>query len=180
MSTAEHILDQIADDEAAFLRSLGLDTMPAPGTPELDVAIDRALDVIRQAREEIAKNNEVAARRIQMIEDWRETENVTHQNRITWAERTIHSLAMGYDFGKKRSRSLPSGTFGFRKAPDRLVIQDADKALAFAKRTPQLAGEIKVTETIPTTPLKQWAQSTGEVPDGCELVGGEDVFFVKT
>src|SRR5690606_26057310 len=156
MSTAEHILDQIADDEAAFLRSLELDTMPAPGTPELDVAIDRALDVIRQAREEIAKNNEVAARRIQMIEDWRETENVTRQDRGPWAGRTIHSRAMGYDLGKMRSRVLPSGTCGFRKAPDRRGMQDADKALGFADRTAPLAGGIKVTHTIPRTPLKQW------------------------
>lgn len=180
MSTAERtILDDAEQDMAEFLSVMGLTEMPAAGSPDMDVAIDRALEQIAEARREIAKNDAVAERRKQMIEDWRQEVNVTHENRIVWATRMVQSLASAYDFGKKRSRSLPAGTFGFRKSPDRLVVNDMDAALAFAKRTSQLAGEIKVTESIPSTPLKQWAQSTGEVPDGCELVGGEDAFFVK-
>lgn len=158
------------------------------GDDESRAGLDTRLDFLLQKMADrdlaIANNDEVADRRIAMIEGWRRQQNATIEREIGWLRLHFEALADGYDFGNARSRSLPHGSFGFRKGPDRVEVVDMAKAVQWAKEN-GLEAELKVS--IDKTPLrKAWApnlKATGEAPDptaaGFDYILGEDSFFVK-
>lgn len=165
-----------ADD---FLESIGLDAPVEDGriprSPDLDAKVDRALEKLAEIEREIAENGEVARRRIEMIESWREEENAKLTHRHEWISRRLQLIALGYDFGDKKSRKLPHGTFGFRRSRDTVEVVDEELAVAWAER----ACPDAVKKRVIKTPLIKWVKESGVIPDGCEWVEGRDEFFVR-
>lgn len=159
----------------AFLRTL--DTVP--GFNESDPAsIDAVLDVYLEAlagrEREMQRNAEVADRRKAMIDLWLADANRTHEREAAWLRHMIETIAAQYDFGKKKSRTLPAGTFGYRSKPATLEIVDMAAAVAFAE-----AHQLEVKRTVGKTPLLQAFKASGIVPDGTEYVEGSESFYVK-
>lgn len=169
----------------AFLRSLD------PGVPffsdepgdraQRDAYLDRYLEALAGLEKSIAENRRVAENRKAMIDRWLSSENERAEREAAWLRRQIEAFAAGYDYGKKRSRNLPHGTFGVRKAPDQVVITDPAKALEFAEGN---GVEIRVVREVQKKPLAAFvAEHTDFQPDpeedGWEIAPGAEQFYIK-
>lgn len=82
-------------------------------------------------------------------------------------ENAVLALAERTDFGKAKSRNVGFGTYGRRRRPDRIVIVDADKVLAWAREHGPLLIERK--ECVPHRFVVERFKVTGELADGCEF-----------
>lgn len=139
----------------------------------LDQHIDRLLAKLAEREAEIATNDAIAKRRIDDIEAWRRQQNETHEREAQWIRQQVAAIAKRYDFGKRKSRDLPSGTFGHRWRPETIEIVDEAAAVAFAE-----ANGLEIKKSVNKTPLVSHLKETDIVPDGCKIVPGEDSFFV--
>lgn len=146
-----------------------------------ETLIDRYLEEILRGENERMRNVATAKARINMIEDWREGENAKIERRRVYLVGQIGMLAppdvdaMQAEHGKK-SRSLPHGKFGFRQRADRVEIEDAKAAIAFAldNNLP-----VETTYSVKKTTLKEHAKSTGETDgEGWHMEPGKSEFFV--
>lgn len=166
----------VTDEREAYLASL--DPVPSgeygASAAELDARIDVYLAKLGELETEIARNAEIADRRVQMIRAWEAEANGRLDREAGWLRQAVASLAEGYDYGKKKSRALPHGTFGVRQGRDTLEIRDQAAAVAFAQ-----ANGLPVVTSVGKTPLMEHLKATGEVPDGCELRAATSVFFVQ-
>jgi hypothetical protein len=89
----------------------------------------------------------------------------------TWARQQIAK-----QHGRKSLR-LPAGTVGFRTEPTRLAVTDEPALLAWCKA--RLPSAVKVVERVLKSSLKDHVRTTGEVPSGAEVTGGQQKFFIK-
>jgi hypothetical protein len=80
--------------------------------------------------------------------------------------------------GKRKSLPLPAGTAGFRSEPDKIVVDDDDLLLSWAKA--KQPGLIRVTERVSKTALNEHVKATGELPDrGVHVEPAREKFYVK-
>lgn len=98
-----------------------------------------------------------------------------HRFGMELEEWTRQQIASKY--GKRRSVHLPAGMLGFRTAPAKLVIADEPKLLAWCRQ--RLPTAVKVVESILKSEVGAYVKESGEIPDGAELAGGGDKFFIK-
>lgn len=149
-----------------------------------DARIDWTLERLGRIAGQQRRNKETAERRIAMITAWLEDANGRLARQAYWLEMQVQALTTDYDFGKAKSRTLPSGSFGTRKKPATVEIRDMTRALEWAKAN---GIETKVVETLNKTPVKAFVEAqikaTGELPDveetGVEYVDESETFFVK-
>jgi hypothetical protein len=170
-------VQQVEDAEAQeWLEQNGLLCEPADRTG-LDIHIDQLLERIGELRAEVAHVEDVAARRAAMIDRWRDDEVTRLERQARYLEERIRLHAVAYTFEKgKKSRALPHGQFGFQKVRMKVVVKDKAAALAFAKLEEI---PVKVEESVLLTPLKEYVESTGLEPAGCEVVPEHDAFYVR-
>ena len=147
------------------------------------VRIDWLLEKVTGLKAEIAENDAVAKRRMEMQEDFRQGENAKIENAITYWVGQIGQLAPAdgdafkAEYGKK-SRTLAHGSFGFKRRSERIEIDDEKAALAFAVKNHL---PVRIVNSVTKTSLKDYAQSTGEMEgDGWRRIEAADEFFVKT
>lgn len=178
-------------EERDFLTEIGY-TEPDPDAPEdelekeIAVRVDFLLERRLETEREIERNAEVARRRIQMIESWRDEENTVLERQIEWLDRRITDHAAAFQLGEngnKKSRRLPHGEVGFRKTRDTVEIEDQELAVSFAESH---GVEVKVVRSVNKKPLIEWCQSTGKEPNpethGFRFVPGEEPgkFYIKS
>ncbi len=151
------------------------------GTRDVDSIIDWHLEKLRANQAEVIRNRLVANQRVETIRDWEAGEFAKLDRQREYIVGQIGQLAPPTseatveEYGKK-SRTLPNGSFGFRAKPDRIEIEDAEKALAYAKQEDL---EITVRESVSKTVLKKWAQGMGVADGGgWRLEPGKPGFFV--
>lgn len=140
----------------------------------LDACLDHLLEKLHEREEEISRNAAIMTRRIAMIQAWERDANGSLERECRWIRQEIEALARGYDFGRKKSRALPNGTFGFRARPATLEVVDPEAAVAFAEER-----GLPIKKSIGVTPLKEHMKATGEIPEGCEYVEGTETFYIK-
>jgi hypothetical protein len=146
-----------------------------PADPvELDRWIDWRLRRIAQERAQMERNTDIARAEIERYTRWLDEANATHANSIAWLEGQVEQAARGYDFGKKKSRRLPHGTFGYRQAGGRATIMDMAAAVAFARQH-----DVPVKESVSTAELKAFIESTGAELPFVEIEPKQDHFYVK-
>jgi len=77
-----------------------------------------------------------------------------------------------------KSVNLPAGTVGFRRENAKLVVDDDDLVLAWAKEhAPEL---VTIVEKVSKSALNEHVESTGEMPDrGAHMEPECERFFVK-
>ena len=102
--------------------------------------------------------------------------------------------------GKKKSVKFLTGTAGYRSSKGRFVITDLTKAKLWAynnlapeafeaavsavdlERTKKNLSPVElydVATKLNTGPLRDVMEKTGEMADGCEMVGGGETFYLK-
>ncbi|MFA5377241.1 MAG: host-nuclease inhibitor Gam family protein [Dehalococcoidia bacterium] len=134
---------------------------------------------IWEARLRMAERADLAQKELARIQAWLDKENAADLESVAYLESKLEPwVEAAIDGGKKRSINLPFGIAGFRHTPDKLEIKDEAAALAWAKANKPEA--VKVRESILKEPLADHIKTTGEIPDGCEPVPGEDRFYTKT
>ncbi|HEX8342259.1 MAG TPA: host-nuclease inhibitor Gam family protein [Tepidisphaeraceae bacterium] len=80
--------------------------------------------------------------------------------------------------GRRKSISLPAGTIGYRHIAPRIVVEDEQQVIAWARRN--LPSAITVVEKLVKTEINDYATQTGEMPDaGVRLDPGGDRFFIR-
>lgn len=102
---------------------------------------------------------------------------------------------------RRKSLALPSGTIGLRRLPPRLAIQDEAKATqwsrehlpyavrAMVKVTGPAAQDLRawcqencrsaqITESLLLEGLGEYVANCGEIPEGVEVQGSEERFYV--
>ena len=79
---------------------------------------------------------------------------------------------------KGKSIKLPHGTVGKRTVPGGPRVLDVDAVLAWAKEH-GIPGIVKVTESVNKTAVAEYVKSTGDLPDGVEIVESREAFDVK-
>jgi hypothetical protein len=162
-------------ERADFFAEIGIDEAePARDRVYADAELDMLLERLGAVEAEAARNREVAALRVEQIRAWAEGANRPLETRAGWLRLAIQARAEAYDYGSKKSRSLPHGSFGLRRRADTLEVTDPAAALAFAK-----ANGLEVKESVNKTPLLHHFKATGELPDGTEFRSGADEFFIK-
>ena len=172
---AQH--DAADTDITEWMISEGLaDEAPADRV-DLDVWLDRRLAVLAALERQIEQNTEVARRRIEMIRDWMETENAALQRRADFLRSLLEQAARAYPYPPKvKSRRLPNGTIGSRTVPARLEVVNEEAALRWAE---ECGFDEAIRKSVRVTPLREYWQSTGIVPEGCQEVPAEERFYVK-
>ncbi len=165
-----------AEEREAFLRTL--DDAPivsddAADPVRRDLYLDRLLARLAEIEGDAARNRAIAQEQTAHIDRWLQGANGTLERQAEWLRQGIEAAAQGYDFGRKRSRDLPHGRFGYRRSPERLEILDMEAAAIFAE-----ANGLPVKRSVDKAPLREWAQHTGEVPPGTEIVPGAEKFYV--
>lgn len=153
---------------------------------DLDLWLDRRLSALGEIEREIRHQEKVFGaiidghrRKIAEIEDRLIDAIAPLQRRAAGLRDVLEMAARAYPFPKgKKSTTLPSGKIGSRASAETVKITDKAAALAFARE--HMPDRIKVTEDIGVTPLKEFAQSAGIVPDGCEVVPASVRYYVET
>jgi len=176
------IIQQIQDDEAEFLESIGC--TPPEGPEPMDEAEAR-MDALCEAATNLKIRSAQAAaalqRRIDIIKHHYEQEQKSIVQHVQWIELQVQAMlprdgqGMKDRFGKK-SVNLPFGTVGYRAKAETVQVVDQDVALLFA-----VANNLKITvkRSVGVTPLKEHFQTTGEIPSGCEHIPASEKFFLK-
>lgn len=193
---SEVAAEREAPEEVAFIDRLGLvysDQEKAAQPPGwVDAKLDAILERMAGIDEEIAANTVAQGLRVQMIADHFEAESYALARRREYLEDQIRRIALGYPFpGSKKSRKLPSGTFGFRKVIEKVRIADRKKAEAFAQvhwrgAVEKVPATTKLVAKTLTDAVLEWIGKTGEIPDpsetGLEYIEANErgTFFVKT
>lgn len=87
-----------------------------------------------------------------------------------WARSQIKSR-------RRKSLRLPAGTLGFRIAPMSLQVRDEQKLIIWCKQT--LPAALRIETHVLKQQVKEHVASTGECPDGAEVVTGGEKFYVR-
>jgi hypothetical protein len=170
--------------EVAALRAdydLAFHEPPTEAAPsEAERECDRLLLALASVREEIAANKRVHDADADRVAQWFNRVNASPVRQEAWLLDMIEHVAQFVPtFGKKKSRDLPHGVIGWRKNPERIVVEDEAAALAWAKAR---GLPVKTAETVAVPDLtRAWkevrpTQEPGWLPPGCKLVGAEEVF----
>lgn len=187
------IIQEIDEQERAFLESIGAEMPEGEELSAVDARLDYLLEKIADRKRDKVHAEEVAERRISMIESWLESETAKAEREIEWLERQVRlSFPQTPDQlreergTKKKSVSLPNGTIGFRSSRDTVDVVDEEKALRWAEGS--CPDAIKVKRRVLKTPIKKMLAeggvlTTGEPCDpeenGLRFVPGSDSFYVK-
>jgi phage host-nuclease inhibitor protein Gam len=79
--------------------------------------------------------------------------------------------------GRSKSVRLPAGLLSFRTQPSKVVVQDEEMALKWAKRhDPTL---VVTVERLDKRLLDERVKRTGELPDGVDIVDSGEKFYVR-
>jgi len=89
-----------------------------------------------------------------------------------WAREQI-----GKQLGGRKSIALPAGVLGLRREPTKLLVVDERALVAWCRA--HLPAAVKVTESLLKSEIQTHIKTTGECPDGAEIAGGTERFYIK-
>jgi hypothetical protein len=87
-----------------------------------------------------------------------------------WARSQIKS-------SRRKSIKLPAGTLGFRTEPMKLDVRDELRLIGWCRKT--LPAALRIETHVLKQIVKDHFTSTGECPDGAEIVSGQERFYLK-
>lgn len=185
------IVQEIEREEEDFLRRIGLSDVvnraeiavgdAAEGeevraverNPELDARLDALLERIADLRGEIEESREVEDRRVQMIREHFEGERYSLEASVEYLENKVRMLALGgYDFGRKKSRSLPHGTFGFRKTQPTVEVVNEERAVEWLEANRPEA--VKLQKSVLKRPILDVLDEDGVLTVTGEVLDAEE------
>jgi len=144
---------------------------------EQDLKAAKHLRALRKIEKEMANNEAVYDGLVAEALEWLDNANHSLRKERDHHTEELKLIAVNYNFGKKKSRKLPPGVFGWKKKPERLRVVDSKAALEWAKRE-GVATE-KVVYGFKQKDLENCVKLRGELPDGCDVVEASDEFYVR-
>lgn len=153
---------------------------------ENDADADSVLHKIQRLNRGIDYVRKIAEQQIQKIVAWRDEQIINRQEAISSEQNLLQLYAEErLKNSKRKSVSLPSGKFGYRKQPPKITHDDTI-LLAFAKEAaPQF---VKIKESVDWAGLKKscvidqdkMIDENGEVLPGITIEQQEPKFYVDT
>uniref|UniRef100_A0A6M3LLT9 Putative host-nuclease inhibitor protein n=1 Tax=viral metagenome TaxID=1070528 RepID=A0A6M3LLT9_9ZZZZ len=139
---------------------------------EDEATIERYLRAYRYYQAEASRIQAAAQAERNRIDAW-ELKKLAHPTRasefLTFRLRQF-SEAIG-----KSTRISPNGSLSWRRQPEHVEIADTDAFIAAHRGT----GFVRVKEEVDKSAIKAAVKATGELPEGAELVRGEDKFVIE-
>ena len=179
----------VRDDVSQALREMGYDDPHGAGegltVDDVDLGqadvlslIDHLLRQLQEAEQKIGDADQVAERRKDMIESWRQGQIIPLETRANALRGRIHSMFPLVQLrGKAKSTRLPHGQIGTRKVGPSIKITDADAVIIWA-----IANKVQVTnkQSVTKTTLTEHFKATGDTGgDGWRVVEEREQFFAK-
>lgn len=125
-------------------------------------------------RYEVEQINAHAKKEIDRINEWRDEEVAKLQKKIAWHESGL--IAFLQVQGKKTIK-LINGTLKRIKGRDRVDVLDADALTKWAESNG--ANLLRVKVEPDKKAIMDHIKNTGELPDGVDVVTGEDSFKIE-
>jgi len=143
-----------------------------PVTVEAEEGANKSLRAVRYWRAEARKVAFQAQTEVDRIKAWEERELARLDRRIAWHEEGLRAFLWGTG---KKTLKLAFGTLKRTAGRDRVVVEDAPAFLQAAG--PDL---VRVKTDPDKAAILRHIKATGEIPEGCDLVQGEDTFKATT
>ena len=157
--------------------------------PEIDRYVDRMIEDYARLEAEIEGDEAAFKAAVERLKTRRDDVVGVKSLRMERLRREIGRIAQVYDFGKKRSRELFSGSFGWRKKPERLEVEDPKAVLKWCedhgvalrvKVEPDLSELQKIFRNGKVdTGTGEILAEKGVVPPGAKVVPESDEVFIK-
>ena len=133
--------------------------------------LDLILIEIRKLEEQIEKNFDTAAQEREIIKNWALERNSMLSSRIEWLSRKLELYLREEEL---KTLDLPNGTIRIRKQPEKVIVVSEEQF--FKRATSALLNIIPETAKPDLLKIKAWIKRTGRVPDGVEVINGEEKF----
>ena len=78
---------------------------------------------------------------------------------------------------RRKSLKLPAGTVGFRTESSKLDVVNEEKLIGWCRKS--LPGALRIETHVLKSLVKDHFQQTGECPDGVDVAGGQERFYVR-
>jgi hypothetical protein len=116
------------------------------------------------------------------VKEWAEAECKRAQNEEQFflfhygvqLERWAKSQLEG---GRRKCVSLPGGKVGFRTEPRKLDVSDEPKLIEWCREN--LPDALRIETHVLKSLVKDHVQKTGECPDGTNISGGNQKFYIR-
>lgn len=146
---------------------------------------DWALKRIADLKAEISENEAVIQAHIARLKVRLENLNSRAANGIGFFESRLREYAEAnrgelLKGGKKKSRTLPHGSIGWRKKGGGFEVKDPVALLAWAQTQPVEMGLVRIKEEPAIAQIKAYVEKSGELPPGTDLKEETEEFSVKT
>lgn len=147
--------------------------------------LDWALERIAALEAEQASNAAIIEEKIAWLKLRLERINATPANGIAFFKGRIGEYAQAHrdellGGGKKKSRTLPHGSVGWKKVGGGLKVLDKDALLNWAREQPVELGLVRIKEEPAVDEVKRAFKTNGEVPPGCDVDPERDELVIKT
>lgn len=158
---------------------------PAEGWTIQDVdAADWALARIADAERELAENARIIAGQIARLKMKEEQLAIPLQRRADFFRGAVAAYAITHrpellGGGRKKSRTLPHGSIGWRKSGGKLTVTDKEALLEWARGQPVERNFVRIKEEPAVDEIKLACAVTGEVPPGAEISPEEEDLVIK-
>jgi hypothetical protein len=141
---------------------------------------DWILEVLGGSEERKLQNKELAAEARRRVDRWLEEVNGQEDRDTSYLRALLEQfmaksreLILGKK-SEKKSRVLPHGTLGWRSAPQKLVYENEEAALAWAREQGIEAGLYRMVCLIEKDAVKAYATKNKIVPPGARWEGGSE------
>lgn len=173
-----------ADLQAALRPDGAPETAPPDGEEKAPWRVttvadaDWALRKISEAERELAAATEYAEAYIAKIKCWLDREKARARHAVAFFEGELERYALDAiaPGQRKQSISTPSGKFGFRRAPGKIVV-DNDGAVLDHLTVVGWDDCVRVRRSVDKAALKKRFQATGELVPGTTWDEGDRRFY---
>ena len=133
--------------------------------------LDLILIEIRKLEEQVEKNFDTAAQEREIIKNWALERNSILDSRIEWLCKKLELYLREENL---KTLDLPNGIIRIRKQPERVSVIDEERF--FKRATSDLLNIIPETAKPDLLKIRSFIKKTGRVPDGIEILNGEEKF----
>lgn len=146
--------------------------MPPPVNSGSDVeTTNKSLRAVAYWRAEKDAIRAQAKAEIERIQRWAQAETERIDRRISWHERGLFELLKSTG---KKSMKYAYGTLKWIVGRERVEVEDKDAFLNWARSCESRKHLIRVKEEPDKVAIGKFVKDTGEIPDGVDLVTGDD------
>ena len=141
----------------------------------LEDSANRSLRAVRYWRSEQERLEKQVKDEVGRLQLWLEIEKRRISDRIGWHEEGLRGFLQR---SGKKSLKLAYGCLKWVKARDKVEVEDFDALETWAHHNDGTG--IRIKKEADKLAIAKHVKATGEIPDGTDLVTGQDTFSVVT